>query len=180
MPCLPAHRAAAEAMIDADFLRRSGGDAASAARSSASSPRDTTSSWSRPRWTCRARSTRSIRWLRRHFPFIAPSNIVFCGDKSIVDADYLIDDRPRHLQTSRDAPCCSPRRTISASRDFIASNRGSDVRDLFSGSIACRARCPPTHSPRPTSPRLPELVASIRLCHAELMYNISLRDVRRC
>jgi len=37
------------------------------------------------------------RWLRRHFPFIPPSHIVFCGDKAIVDADYLIDDRPRHF-----------------------------------------------------------------------------------
>jgi len=37
------------------------------------------------------------RWLQRHFPFIPPSNIVFCGDKTIVDADYLIDDRPRHF-----------------------------------------------------------------------------------
>ena len=37
------------------------------------------------------------RWLRRHFPFIPPSHIVFCGDKSIVDADYLIDDRSRHF-----------------------------------------------------------------------------------
>jgi 5'(3')-deoxyribonucleotidase/uncharacterized protein with PQ loop repeat len=37
------------------------------------------------------------RWLRRHFPFIPQSHYVFCGDKTIVDADYLIDDRPRHL-----------------------------------------------------------------------------------
>ncbi len=37
------------------------------------------------------------RWLRRHFPFIPPSNLVFCGDKSIIDADYLIDDRARHF-----------------------------------------------------------------------------------
>lgn len=37
------------------------------------------------------------RWLQRHFPFIPPSHIVFCGDKTIVDADYLIDDRPRHF-----------------------------------------------------------------------------------
>jgi 5'(3')-deoxyribonucleotidase/uncharacterized protein with PQ loop repeat len=36
-------------------------------------------------------------WLRRHFPFIHPANIVFCGDKGIVDADYLIDDRARHF-----------------------------------------------------------------------------------
>ncbi len=37
-------------------------------------------------------------WLAEHFPFIAPSHIVFCGDKSILRADYLIDDNPRQLQ----------------------------------------------------------------------------------
>ena len=37
------------------------------------------------------------RWLRRHFPFISPSHIVFCGDKGVIDADYLIDDRARHF-----------------------------------------------------------------------------------
>jgi len=37
------------------------------------------------------------RWLRRHFPFIPERNIVFCGDKGIIDADYLIDDEPRHF-----------------------------------------------------------------------------------
>ena len=38
------------------------------------------------------------RWLQRHFPFIPAANIVFCGDKGIVDADYLIDDRARHFE----------------------------------------------------------------------------------
>src|SRR5271163_800212 len=37
------------------------------------------------------------RWLRRHFPFIPPTHFVFCGDKSILRADYLIDDLPRNL-----------------------------------------------------------------------------------
>src|SRR5690606_8326443 len=31
-------------------------------------------------------------WLKEHFPFISPMNYVFCGDKSIINADYLIDD----------------------------------------------------------------------------------------
>lgn len=39
-----------------------------------------------------------FRWLERHFPFISPSHIVFCGDKSILKADYLIDDNPRQLR----------------------------------------------------------------------------------
>ncbi|HET9101030.1 MAG TPA: 5'-3'-deoxyribonucleotidase [Acidobacteriaceae bacterium] len=37
------------------------------------------------------------RWLRRHFDFLSPQNFVFCGDKSILHADYLIDDMPRNL-----------------------------------------------------------------------------------
>lgn len=39
------------------------------------------------------------RWLRRHFPFLDPHNFVFCGDKSILRADFLIDDQPRHFPT---------------------------------------------------------------------------------
>jgi 5'-nucleotidase len=37
------------------------------------------------------------RWLQRHFPFIPPTHYVFCGDKSILFADYLIDDLPKNL-----------------------------------------------------------------------------------
>jgi 5'(3')-deoxyribonucleotidase len=39
-----------------------------------------------------------FRWLQRHFPFIRHTHIVFCGDKSILRADYLIDDNPRQLE----------------------------------------------------------------------------------
>lgn len=38
------------------------------------------------------------RWLRRHFAFLDPRHFVFCGDKSILKADYLIDDQPRNLR----------------------------------------------------------------------------------
>jgi 5'(3')-deoxyribonucleotidase len=38
------------------------------------------------------------RWLQRHFPFIPPTQYVFCGNKSILLADYLIDDLPRNLE----------------------------------------------------------------------------------
>jgi len=36
-------------------------------------------------------------WLMEYFPFISPLQIVFCGDKSIIAADYLIDDNVRHF-----------------------------------------------------------------------------------
>jgi 5'(3')-deoxyribonucleotidase len=38
------------------------------------------------------------RWLQRHFSFIPPTHYVFCGDKSILRADFLIDDLPRNLE----------------------------------------------------------------------------------
>ena len=38
-----------------------------------------------------------FRWLQRHFPFIPPTHYVFCGYKSILRADYLIDDLPKNL-----------------------------------------------------------------------------------
>lgn len=41
------------------------------------------------------------QWMEMHFPFIPPSRIVFCGDKEIVDADVLIDDRSRHFKRFR-------------------------------------------------------------------------------
>ena len=37
-------------------------------------------------------------WLQEHFPFLDIRNVVYCGDKSIVDADIMIDDRIRNLE----------------------------------------------------------------------------------
>ncbi len=42
-------------------------------------------------------------WLAEHFPFIPTSHIVFCGNKSILRADYLIDDNPRQLRLFEDS-----------------------------------------------------------------------------
>ncbi|MBF4501353.1 5'-3'-deoxyribonucleotidase [Savagea sp. SN6] len=36
-------------------------------------------------------------WLREHFPFLNPSLFVFCGDKKVIHADYLIDDNITQL-----------------------------------------------------------------------------------
>jgi 5'(3')-deoxyribonucleotidase len=39
------------------------------------------------------------RWLKTHFSFLNEKNFVFCGDKSIILTDYLIDDTPSNLKT---------------------------------------------------------------------------------
>ncbi|MRH43872.1 5'-3'-deoxyribonucleotidase [Aquibacillus halophilus] len=42
--------------------------------------------------------TEKYEWLKKHFPFLNDMNFVFCGDKSIIHADYLIDDNVRHFK----------------------------------------------------------------------------------
>jgi 5'(3')-deoxyribonucleotidase len=38
-----------------------------------------------------------LAWLSVHFPFISWKNIVFCGDKSIIRTDFMIDDHIKNL-----------------------------------------------------------------------------------
>ena len=42
--------------------------------------------------------TAKYEWLKEHFSFLNDMNFVFCGDKSIINADYLIDDNVRHFK----------------------------------------------------------------------------------
>lgn len=41
--------------------------------------------------------TAKYEWLKEFFPFISEMNYVFCGNKSVIYADYLIDDNARHF-----------------------------------------------------------------------------------
>src|SRR3954468_630082 len=41
--------------------------------------------------------TEKYEWLKEHFPFISWRNIIFCGDKSVVGTDYMIDDHIKNL-----------------------------------------------------------------------------------
>lgn len=45
-----------------------------------------------------------LAWLSDHFPFIHYKKIVFCGEKNIIKADYLIDDHPQHLESFEGKP----------------------------------------------------------------------------
>lgn len=38
-------------------------------------------------------------WLEEYFPFIHHSRLVFCGNKSIVHGDYMLDDKVKNLAT---------------------------------------------------------------------------------
>ena len=43
-------------------------------------------------------------WLAEHFEFISWRNIVFCGDKSVIGTDYMIDDHVKNLDFFRGVP----------------------------------------------------------------------------
>ncbi len=45
-----------------------------------------------------------LHWLNHHFPFISWRNIIFCGDKSIINTDYMIDDYPKNLDHFKGKP----------------------------------------------------------------------------
>lgn len=44
------------------------------------------------------------QWLAEHFPFISWRNIIFCGDKSVIDTDFLIDDHCKNLDFCKGKP----------------------------------------------------------------------------
>jgi len=75
--------------------------------------------------------TPKFDWLQRHFPFIPTSNIVFCGDKSIILADYLIDDNTRQLSKFRgEGIIYTAPHNVNETR-FRRVNSWQDVRVLF-------------------------------------------------
>lgn len=72
------------------------------------------------------------RWLQRHFPFIPPTHYVFCGNKSILLADYLIDDLPRNLERFQGTGLLySAPHNLTASGSFTRVNDWGDVAAYF-------------------------------------------------
>ena len=100
-------------------------------RCSRSSPRALKSLSPRRPWPCPTRSAPSTAGCSATFPSSRPRHYVFCGDKSILRADYLIDDLPKNLlrfegqgllytapaQPDRDRLCA--RRQLAASRRLL-------------------------------------------------------------
>lgn len=72
-----------------------------------------------------------FQWLQRHFPFIPASHIVFCGDKGIIDADYLIDDRARHFARFKGSPLLFSAPHNAGETRYPRVNTWREVRDYF-------------------------------------------------
>jgi 5'-nucleotidase len=80
-----------------------------------------------------------FQWLETHFPFIPPSRIVFCGDKGIINADVLIDDRSRHFKGFPGTGILfTAPHNVSEAADLRANN-WNDVMELLEGVRPGRA-----------------------------------------
>lgn len=45
-----------------------------------------------------------LAWLNEHYPFLGWQQIVFCGSKTIIQADYMIDDHVKNLRYFQGTP----------------------------------------------------------------------------
>ncbi|HTE10887.1 MAG TPA: hypothetical protein VK645_07950, partial [Chitinophagaceae bacterium] len=48
--------------------------------------------------------TDKYNWLMEHYPFFTWKQLVLCGVKSMIQADFMIDDHARHLQLFKGKP----------------------------------------------------------------------------
>lgn len=45
-----------------------------------------------------------LEWLLEHFPFLTWKQLVLCGDKRVIQGDYMIDDHVKNLVTFKGKP----------------------------------------------------------------------------
>jgi 5'-nucleotidase len=75
-------------------------------------------------------------WLQEHFPFLDIRNVVYCGDKSIVDADIMIDDRIRNLEQFQGMRILFSAPHNLNEKRFLRVNSWKEVRALLLGDGA--------------------------------------------
>jgi 5'-nucleotidase len=75
-----------------------------------------------------------FQWLETHFPCIPPSRIVFCGEKSIINADVLIDDRSRHFKGFRGVGILFTAPHNVAEHADLRANNWDDVLQILQGT----------------------------------------------
>lgn len=73
-------------------------------------------------------------WLKTHFSFLNEHHFVFCGDKSIIHADYLIDDTPRNLHTFKGEGILFTAPHNAHEMGYTRLNNWREVEDYFLGS----------------------------------------------
>jgi 5'-nucleotidase len=74
-----------------------------------------------------------FQWMEKNFPFIPPSRIVFCGNKNIINADVLIDDRSRHFEGFRGTGILFTAPHNAAEAADVRANNWNEVLEILGG-----------------------------------------------
>lgn len=80
-----------------------------------------------------------FEWLQKHFAFIPTSQIVFCGDKNVVNADFLVDDRSRHFKEFRGTGILFTAPHNAAETGHLRANNWNDVLRILGNEPAEKA-----------------------------------------
>ncbi|TVY03098.1 5' nucleotidase, NT5C type [Cohnella terricola] len=70
-------------------------------------------------------------WLLEHFSFLDQMNFVFCGNKSIIHADYLIDDNVKQLDRFRGKGILYTAPHNILETGYVRVNNWPEVREFF-------------------------------------------------
>lgn len=70
-------------------------------------------------------------WLQQHFPFLSWKKFVFCGDKSILHGDYMIDDKASNLRPFPGKGLLFTASHNVADTEFHRVDNWIEIRDFF-------------------------------------------------
>jgi 5'(3')-deoxyribonucleotidase len=79
-------------------------------------------------------------WLERHFPFIGWRKLVLCGDKTIIRADYMIDDHVFNLERFHGTGLLFTASHNLAENRFVRVNNWAEVGTFFEKELAGKGR----------------------------------------
>lgn len=74
-------------------------------------------------------------WLQMYFPFIPWTNLVFCGNKSIISSDFLIDDHVRNLISFKGNGILYTAPHNLKEKNFKRVNNWKEIAELFLPTI---------------------------------------------
>ena len=74
-------------------------------------------------------------WLHEHFPWVHWRHIVFCGDKSVIRADYLLDDHAFNLETFAGTPLLFDALHNRGESRFRRLRGWGEVTEYFAGEL---------------------------------------------
>ena len=70
-------------------------------------------------------------WLREHFPFLNPQFFIFCGNKKVVNAHYLIDDNVQQLRNFTGQGILFDQPSNAGNEEFPRVHGWKEVRQYF-------------------------------------------------